>query len=136
MLYRYGLQFSYDWANPYWFFLNATFASAGLLAATSYWLFRRPDLRNLLTAIYIFWTVFLQVFGYNLDILWNVINELMGYGEFDLQKEWGWGIANWFTCAVFQRTATALDAICCSAVLNVLTFLLWCSLKLLRDKLP
>jgi len=134
MLYRYGLQFSYDWANPYWFFLNATFASAGLLAACAYWLFRKPKLRHFVTAGLVFWTVFLQVFAYNLDLLWHAINMLMGYGTFNPEAVWGWGPADWFTKIVFHRAATALDAVWCSAVLNAVTLALWLSSKFLRHK--
>jgi len=134
MLYQYGLTFSYDWANPYWFFLNATFASIGLLAASTYWLYRKPDLRNAFTAGLIFWTVFLQVFGYNLDVLWYLIDYFLRGRAFDLTKVWGWGPVDWFTKIVFHRAATALDAVWCSAVLNAVTLALWLSSKFLRHK--
>jgi hypothetical protein len=34
-LYQFGLQFSYDWANPYWMFLRISLALLGVIAATS-----------------------------------------------------------------------------------------------------
>lgn len=34
-LYQFGLQFSYDWANPYWLFIRMSLALLGIVAATS-----------------------------------------------------------------------------------------------------
>jgi hypothetical protein len=34
-LYQFGLQFSYDWANPYWLFIRMSLALLGIVAATA-----------------------------------------------------------------------------------------------------
>jgi hypothetical protein len=34
-LYKFNLQFSYDWANPYWMVLRISMAFLGLIAASS-----------------------------------------------------------------------------------------------------
>lgn len=34
-LYQFGLQFSYDWANPYWMFMRISLVLLGLIAAAS-----------------------------------------------------------------------------------------------------
>ena len=135
VLYHYGLQFSYDWAVPYWTVLNASFFMFGLLAASAYLVLRDPELRHLSTALLIFWTVFIQMFAYNLDILWNVIDTYTGNRAFpSMDDTWGWGWVDWITRTFLNHPATARECILGSLALNLTTYLLWVAKLIMEVK--
>ena len=83
-LYRFGLRFSYEWAQPYWLCLTLSFWGLAALAVSSYWLESRNKNRYLmvLTAL----TVLLPYhFGFE-DVLWFVWR-----GQFPVEGVvWDW----------------------------------------------
>lgn len=67
-LYRYGLQFSGDWAEPYWWCLTASFLALAALSVSSYWLESRN--KNKYLVILIVLTILVPYFFGVEDVLW------------------------------------------------------------------
>jgi hypothetical protein len=94
VLYDFGLEFSYSWANPYWVFLGLCFVAAGAVAEMSYFLHRRIDRKVFLRGSLIFWTVLSQTLSGNLDLLWFLFNYLfkgVWFPAWDAVWWWHWG---------------------------------------------
>jgi hypothetical protein len=83
-LYRFGLQFSLEWAQPYWYVLTACYWCLAALSASSYWLESRS--KNIYLVILIVLTILIpNYFGVE-DILW-----FSWRGQFPAESvRWSW----------------------------------------------
>lgn len=72
-LYDFGLQFSYEWADPYWILLSLIWTTTVILAVYSYWIGRNRNMRNKITAFRIGFTFFGEWIGSFLDTLFFVL---------------------------------------------------------------
>jgi len=86
ILYRYGLQFSYEWADMYWFWIAILRLTIACIAAVSFYFLRDPSERDKQVSIAIFITLVSLYFGFILDSLFFVI-----IGAFPpLDSIWWW----------------------------------------------
>ena len=83
-LYHYGLQFSYEWAKPYWWCLTACFWTLAALSASSYWLESRS--KNKYLVVLIILTILIPYHFGAEDVLW-----FLWRGQFPPDSvEWSW----------------------------------------------
>lgn len=90
-LYSYGLQFSLDWAKPYWFALNIVFLSAALNSAYSFQLRATSKRQDRYLAFLIFFTILMSSLGGFLDFFWWVIHGSLPALDF----VWHWSPFYW-----------------------------------------
>lgn len=88
VLYKYGLIFSYNWANTYWILLFLTFQSVALLAAVTYWLNREHPRK--LTVFAIWMTITAEHLGCFLDTLWFIIQYIITGSFIGWTTNWWW----------------------------------------------
>jgi len=93
-LYNYGLKFSYDWANPYWYILTAIFWIFAAIGVSAYYVDRhRP---NKLKALAIFATILGEYHGGFLDTLWFIFSRL-AHHQLNWTMNWWWHpFSSWF----------------------------------------
>ena len=72
VLYHYGLQFSYEWANDYWVTYNATFIAFSIILGLMYWLGSNKTAKNLKFSFGLAVTVILLLIGGLQDIMFFV----------------------------------------------------------------
>lgn len=87
-LYNYGLIFSHEWADIYWFLLFLTFQSVALVAMATYWLNRENPRK--LTALTIWLTITAEHFGGFLDTLWFIFYFVLGDPLSNAITNWWW----------------------------------------------
>jgi hypothetical protein len=73
VLYQYGLRFSYEWANSYWFAYNSIFLVFSAVVAGFYWLGSRKTKSDLKVSIAIFATVSFLALGGLEDLLFFLL---------------------------------------------------------------
>jgi hypothetical protein len=86
-LYQYGLQFSYDWANSYWFTYNALFVLFAVMAGVTYWLASNKTTRDLKLSLALLGTIVFLALGGLQDILYFT---LWGGGLPPTSIVWWW----------------------------------------------
>jgi hypothetical protein len=86
-LYKYGLFFSYEWANNYWLTYNAIFISFGVILGVTYWLASNKTKRDFKFSLSLFLVVTLLAVGGLQDILFFV---LWGGGLPQMSVVWWW----------------------------------------------
>lgn len=86
-LYQYGLQFSYAWANSYWFTYNALFVLFAVMAGLTYWLASNKTMRDLKLSFALLGTIMFLALGGLQDILYFT---LWGGGLPPTSVVWWW----------------------------------------------
>jgi hypothetical protein len=86
-LYKYGLVFSYEWANNYWLTYNAIFIVFGVILCVTYWLASSKTKRDFKFSLSLFLVVTLLTIGGLQDILFFV---LWGGGLPQISVVWWW----------------------------------------------
>ncbi len=86
-LYEYGLQFSYDWANSYWFTYNTLFVLFAVMAGVTYWFASNRTYRALKLSLALFGTILFLAIGGLQDILYFT---LWGGGLPPTSVVWWW----------------------------------------------
>lgn len=87
-LYRFGLQFSREWAMPYWICLTASFYCLAALSVASYWLESRS--KNKYLVILIILTILIPYHFGAEDVMWFLWR---GWFPPD-DMEWEWYLLN------------------------------------------
>jgi len=72
-LYRYGLRFSYEWANEYWFTYSATFIAFSGIIGLMYWLGSSKTVKDLKISVGLVVTVNILMIGGLQDVLFYVL---------------------------------------------------------------
>ncbi len=72
-LYKYGLQFSYEWANTYWLTYNLIFIAFGFALSITYWAASNKTKKDLKLSLALMGTITLLTIGGLQDILFFVL---------------------------------------------------------------
>jgi hypothetical protein len=115
VLYDYGLNFSYEWANSYWFAYNSIFLVFSAVVVAAYWLGSNKTRSDLKVSAALFATISLLALGGLEDILFFV---LWSGGLPSVNVVWWW--APWISItgtwnSLIQVSFTTLTA-CLSAI--------------------
>jgi hypothetical protein len=72
ILYRYGLQFSYEWANEYWIIYTSLFIFCSIVMALMYWLGSNKTSKDRKISTGLFATIIILMIGGLQDVLFYV----------------------------------------------------------------
>jgi len=86
-LYSYGLQFSYEWANNYWFTYNTIFLIFGVALGSVFWVSSNKTRKDLKLSLALIGTITLLTVGGLQDIMFFV---LWGGGLPHSSVVWWW----------------------------------------------
>ena len=123
VLYRYGLQFSYEWANEYWTIYASLFVFCSIAMAIMYWLGSNKTSKDLRISVGLFATVNMLMIGGLQDLLFFV---LWGNGLPPDNVVWWWAPLSHYFGVWNSSMQIALVVATCS-----LTVPLW--LHILRE---
>jgi hypothetical protein len=70
MLYNHGLEFSYDWAYPYWIAYDAVFVAFSAMAAVTYWISSQKTVHDKKAAVALAISINLLMIGGLEDVLY------------------------------------------------------------------
>jgi len=91
-MYKYGLQFSYDWFIPWALGLHITVGGSSIATALIYWIARGASKRSRLTAFLIGLTSYWQLISGNEDFIWFAVFD---GGIPPLSQVWWWMPQHW-----------------------------------------
>ena len=124
-LYKWGLQFDYSWAYPYWILLSLVFISLGIVGATAYSIDRKRYFKKTqkikLFAVAV--TIMAEYFGGFLDTLWFSMHAIAGQG-INWTQNWRWSLFS----VIFGHWNLQMNIVL-NIITGLLLMILWYKVK-------
>jgi hypothetical protein len=121
ILYRYGLQFSYNWANEYWAIYTSLFVFCSIAMALMYWLGSNKTSKDLKISIGLLATINILMIGGLQDLLFYT---LWGNGLPPDNIIWWWTPLSHYFGTWNSSMQVALTVLTCSATVPLWLYIL------------